>query len=184
VYTVGQIGKRFGLSRSTLLYYDTIGLLAPSGRSESNYRLYTDKDVQRMERIKTFRDAGLPLAAIKELLQSDRSSPSAILAQRLQNISTEIAQLRQQQHVIVKLLGRSQPFADPRIMTRERWVSTLMAAGLDEDGMRKWHAEFERAAPQAHQDFLESIGIEHEEIALIREKSRAQGEMATGSCSC
>ena len=183
MYTVGQIGKRFGLSRTTLLYYDNIGLLVPSGRSEANYRLYTDKDVQRMERIQTFRDTGLALAAIKELLQLGKSSPSAILAQRLQNISEEIAQLRQQQRVIISLLGPSQPLAGSPIMTRERWSATLLAAGLDEDGMRKWHAEFERSAPQAHQEFLESIGIDREGIARIREKSREMGEKATDSRS-
>src|SRR5574344_1987818 len=48
MHTIGQIAKRFALSRSTLLYYDTIGLLSPSGRSQANYRLYTDNDVRRM----------------------------------------------------------------------------------------------------------------------------------------
>lgn len=174
MFTVGQIGKRFGLSRSTLLYYDAIGLLTPSGRSEANYRLYTDEDVQRMERIQTFRDTGLPLAAIKELLHADWSSPSTILAQRLQNISEEISRLRQQQQVIIRLLDPSQALADSSVMTKARWVSTLTAAGLDERGMDKWHAEFERAAPQAHQDFLESIGIERDEIMYIRQNSRQQ----------
>lgn len=175
MHTIGQIAKRFALSRSTLLYYDGIGLLSPSGRSQANYRLYTDDDVRRMEQIQTFRETGLPLETIKTLLQPERSSPSSILAERLQNISEEIARLRQQQHVIVKLLGPGRSFADTGLMTRARWVSTLMAAGLDEDGMDKWHAEFERSAPQAHQDFLASLGLDAREIGLIREKSRADG---------
>ncbi len=37
MHTIGQIGKRFGLPRSTLLYYDAIGLLSPSRRSDANY---------------------------------------------------------------------------------------------------------------------------------------------------
>jgi len=175
MYTVGQFGKRFGLSRSTLLYYDAIGLLSPSGRSQANYRLYTDDDLRRMEQIKTFRDTGLPLAAIKDLLQPDWASPSIILAQRLQSINGEIEQLRHQQRIIIKLLGPSYSLADARTMNKARWVSILESTGLDEDGMNKWHAEFERSAPQAHQDFLESISIEPEEIALIRERSRGQG---------
>ena len=174
MHTIDQIGQRFGLSRSTLLYYDDIGLLSPSGRSKSNCRLYTEGDVQRMEQIRTFRETGLPLAAIKTLLQLDRSSPSSILAQRRQKIRAEIAQLRRQQHIIIKLLGPSQSFADSGIMTKARWVATLAAAGLDENGMNKWHAEFERAAPQAHQDFLASIGLDVEEITRLRENSREQ----------
>ena len=53
-------------------------------------------------------------------------------------------------------------------MTKETWISILRASGLDDDGMRNWHVEFEKASPEAHQDFLESIGIEAEEIELIR----------------
>ena len=42
--TVGRLARAFGLSRSTLLYYDSIGLLRPTGRSPANYRLYTRAD--------------------------------------------------------------------------------------------------------------------------------------------
>ena len=48
-YTVGQLVKAFKLSRSTLLYYDKINLLTPSGEwTEANYRLYTQDDFDRM----------------------------------------------------------------------------------------------------------------------------------------
>ena len=47
--TISQVASRFGLSRSTLLYYDTIGLLSPSLRSRANYRLYSPADVERKE---------------------------------------------------------------------------------------------------------------------------------------
>ena len=57
-------------------------------------------------------------------------------------------------------------------MDKDTWVSILRASGLDEAGMRNWHVEFEKTSPEAHQDFLESIGIEKNEIDLIREWSR------------
>jgi hypothetical protein len=47
----------------------------------------------------------------------------------------------------------------------------LEAAGLDEERMRNWHIEFEKSSPEAHQDFPESIGIDDDEIALIRQCS-------------
>ena len=49
--TIGKLSKVFGFSRSTLLYYDKIGLIRPSARSKSGYRLYNDKDVSRLEQI-------------------------------------------------------------------------------------------------------------------------------------
>jgi DNA-binding transcriptional MerR regulator len=52
MYTIGQVAKKYSLSRSTLIYYDRVGVLNPSGRSESNYRLYSDHDLEKMDRIK------------------------------------------------------------------------------------------------------------------------------------
>jgi hypothetical protein len=39
--------------------------------------------------------------------------------------------------------------------------------------MRKWHAEFEKNLPEAHQDFLESLGVPEDEITMIRKLSAA-----------
>jgi len=55
---------------------------------------------------------------------------------------------------------------------KESWIKLLETAGLDEAARNNWHAEFERLAPDAHQDFLESLGIPAEEVALIRKFSR------------
>ncbi|WP_241087474.1 MerR family DNA-binding transcriptional regulator [Candidatus Vondammii sp. HM_W22] len=41
MFIIGQVAKEYSLSRSTRLYYDSIGILTPSGRSTSNYRLYS-----------------------------------------------------------------------------------------------------------------------------------------------
>ena len=42
---------------------------------------------------------------------------------------------------------------------RKAWVEMLKSAGMDEEGMRAWHAEFEKRSPDAHHDFLLSLGI-------------------------
>lgn len=168
MYTVGQLGKRFGLSRSALLYYDTIGLLSPSARSEAGYRLYAEADVQRLDRIVTYREAGLGLELIARLLQAGDASAPLVLERHLQQINREIARLRQQQHVIARLLGDAEVLRKSRSMTKEQWISLLASTGLDEADMKKWHREFEKVSPEAHQDFLESLGIAPEEIALIR----------------
>ena len=175
MYTVGQLGKRFGIARSTLLYYDTIGLLSPSGRSAANYRLYNDRDAERLAQIKSYRQAGLGLEAIGELLRPERSVAAAILAQRLQEIVAEIAQLRQQQRTLLDLLGADRELAATRTLSRTHWTALLRAAGLDEDGMDRWHAEFERSAPLAHQDFLESLNISPEDVQRIRRRARETG---------
>lgn len=169
--TIRQMAAKFGLSRSTLLYYDRIGLLRPDYRTAAGYRLYNGADRQRLELICRFRSAGLSLARIERLLahpQPTRSALTAALHGRLTALNREIAALRRQQQVIVNLLSRAGSTKRTRLMDKPRWVALLRAAGMDEAEMRRWHEAFERQSPEAHQDFLESLGIPPAEIRKIR----------------
>ena len=174
MFTIGQLAKKYSLSRSTLIYYDNIGVLSPSGRSESNYRLYSDADLKKMDRIMLFRSAGLPLAAVSGLLGNEGGDLSTAFEQRLSAINHEIQGLRNQQKVILTLLENENSAQNSRVLTKEIWVSILKGAGLDEAGMKNWHIEFEKTSPEAHQDFLESIGIENSEVEMIRSWSRQE----------
>ena len=174
MFTIGQVAKKYSLSRSTLIYYDSIGVLTPSGRSESNYRLYSESDLKKMDRVQLFRSAGLSLDSIELLLEKENSELDSTLEGRLLTINSEIQKLRNQQKVILNILENETLAKDSRLMTKEVWVSILRAAGLDDAGMKNWHIEFERASPEAHQDFLESLGIEKDEVAAIRDWSRPE----------
>ena len=66
--TIGTLAKRFGLSRSTLLYYESEGLVSPAGRSRSNYRLYDASAIDRLQRVVSYRAAGVPLDDIRRML--------------------------------------------------------------------------------------------------------------------
>ena len=164
MFTIGQVAKKYSLSRSTLIYYDSIGILTPSGRSDSNYRLYSDSDLKKMDKISLYRDAGLSLASISSLLDKEGDELNSSLEQRLFSINHEIQDLRNQQKVILRILENEGSVRNARVMTKEVWVSLLAAAGLDEEGMKKWHIAFERTSPEAHRDFLESIGVDKEEL--------------------
>jgi len=48
----------------------------------------------------------------------------------------------------------------------------MRAAGLSDQDMQNWHIQFEKMEPEAHQEFLESLGIKSAEISKIREWSR------------
>lgn len=172
MHTIGQLMKRFSLSRSTLIYYDDIGLLKPSARSNANYRMYTDMDLQRMEQITLYKEAGLPLEEIAALLDEQSTAPTELLEQHLSNLNSQISHLRLQQQKVVQLLGKESQLRHSRTMDKAKWVSILAATGMSEEDMQQWHVEFERSLPEAHQDFLESLGIESGEIKMIRRCSQ------------
>lgn len=168
----------FALSRSSLLYYDRIGLLSPSSRTAAGYRLYTEDDVKRLERICTFRRMGLSIEDIRTILLSGDNPGTDLLEKRLKEIGEEILALKARQELLSKMLKRvvledEHPGVDKRM-----WVEMLRAAGMDEQAMNRWHSEFERRAPEAHHDFLLSLGIQEKEAFMIRAWSGKSGTSA------
>jgi DNA-binding transcriptional MerR regulator len=171
--TISALARRHGLSRSTLLYYDRIGLLKPSGRTPSGYREYTDRDEERLGQICLYRRTGLSLAEIRRLLDRPRKELAAALEGQLFELSTEIEALRDRQRIIVGLLKKPRLLERAGVMTRETWTELLRASGFTEEDMRRWHRDFERLEPRRHQRFLAFLGIPPEEIRKIRAWARA-----------
>jgi DNA-binding transcriptional MerR regulator len=89
MFTVTELGRRCSLSRGTLLYYESIGLLKPPTRTAGNYRAYGGKDLQRLDRICIYRKAGLKLADIRDLLDRPGGGASEVLKRRLKEIDVE-----------------------------------------------------------------------------------------------
>lgn len=171
--TISILAKKSGLSRTALLYYDRLGLLKPSGRSRSGYRLYSISEMDRLEKICLFRKMGIPLRDMKRLLDArGGNAPAEILRRRLRVLDGEIANLRNQQRSILELLKQKPLRTGDEMINKERWVEIMQAAGFKEQDMRNWHVQFEKMEPSGHQEFLESLSIPAEEIKKIREWSR------------
>jgi DNA-binding transcriptional MerR regulator len=170
--SVSQIAKKFGLSRTTILYYESCGLLKPALRTRADYRLYGEKETRVLEQICLYRSVGLSVASIRAVLASPQSEVASLLRRRLQELDSEINQLRQHQRVILRLLQSKDILRRARKMTKEKWVSIMKAAGLTEDDMNRWHREFERSAPDDHNEFLQFLHIPAAEINTIRDWSR------------
>ena len=97
-----------------------------------------------------------------------------MLRRRLVELSAAIERLRAQQSAIARLLKSAYQLRSIPMVTKEKWVAIMKAAGFSEDDMRRWHAEFEKAAPDEHQEFLEFLRIPAEELTRIRAWSRKE----------
>lgn len=167
MWRITELARTFGLSRSTLLYYDRIGVLKPSGRSDTGYRLYSSDDRDRLAAICSYRQAGLTIEDIRRLLSIEIEN-GAVLQRRMREIGKEINSLQRQQHLLGKMLQVQSLGELPATVDKQAWIEMLRAAGMDESAMERWHAEFERRAPEAHHRFLLSLGISEEEAVSIR----------------
>jgi DNA-binding transcriptional MerR regulator len=174
MYTIGKLARKFGIARSTLLYYDRKGLLHPRSHAKGEYRLYSEEEAARLERIRQYRDAGLSLSDIRLLLEKHKSEGTReILEERLRELNQEIIDLREQQHVLARLLGHRET-AKGKSFTKASWTELLRSAGFSESDMLGWHVRFEKNAPQKHVEFLRKLRIPEAEIDEIRR--RIQGK--------
>ncbi len=92
----------------------------------------------------------------------------------MRETAAKILGLKCQQRLLARMLSR---IASGRLLPavdKQLWIEMLRAAGMDQGGMERWHREFERRAPEAHNEFLLSLGIPQEEVAKIRSYSRGK----------
>jgi len=177
--TITKLARACGLSRTAVLYYESKGLLGRTKRSAGNYRVYSEKDLARLREVRRYRESGLTLADIQALFAEDGGGAAGVLEKRLAQVAADIERLRQHQRALLQLLGQKSAFRRTKAMTKEKWVAVMRAAGFKDDDMHRWHAEFEKQAPEDHAEFLRYLHIGEEEAGKIRDWSRKYP--ATGS---
>lgn len=68
--TVKEVSAITGVSIRTLRYYDEIGLLRPTELTDTGYRLYDNKALEKLQEILFFRELEIPLTDIKQIMDN------------------------------------------------------------------------------------------------------------------
>jgi len=93
IYTVNQLAKLAGISSRTLRYYDEIGLLSPKRICSNGYRIYSQREVDRLQQILFYRELGVPLDEIKNILTSKDFNEITALKNHLESLLQKRKQL-------------------------------------------------------------------------------------------
>jgi MerR family gold-responsive transcriptional activator of gol and ges genes len=97
---IGQAARASGVSTKMIRYYESVGLIRPADRTESNYRSFSDRDVNELRFIRRARSLGFSVEAIGRLLSlwRDRGRPSrevkAIAEQHVADLHARIAEMQ------------------------------------------------------------------------------------------
>ncbi len=92
-YTINKLAKMAGVSTRTLRYYDEFGLLSPERINSNGYRIYGQKQINRLQQILFYRELSVPLEEIKSMLSSKDFDEQAALECHLSSLLTRRKQL-------------------------------------------------------------------------------------------
>lgn len=134
-YSIDQVAAQTGLTKRTLRYYEEVGLLPPTDRTEGNYRRYSDEDIHRLEHIKKLRDLlGFSLADIREILEVEAERGVLKEAYRHETeAAAKIAQLDRGD----ELISRQLHLIEQKIAGLEQMRTTLQATIERHERIRK-----------------------------------------------
>ena len=134
---IGEVAERTGVTQRTLRFYEEKGLLRPPGRMEGGFRLYSEDDVKRVQRIRRLQDLlGTSLADIKEMVDAEevlrelraQYRPEAALAEKRRQLEKAIEVTQAQQGIVkqkVKQMRELESQIEERLKLFERWAIEL-----------------------------------------------------------
>jgi DNA-binding transcriptional MerR regulator len=126
---IGELAKQTGLSVRTLHYYDEIGLLVPSHRTEADHRLYSDADIMRLQQILSLRQLGFSLKEIQDCLENPEYSLPQVIELHCDRIRQQIAL---SQTLLKRLNGIAQELQTTQSVAVETLIETMETITMTE----------------------------------------------------
>lgn len=92
-YTVQKLAGLAGISTRTLRYYDEIGILKPARINSSGYRIYGQKEVDLLQQIMFYREMGVNLDTVKDIITNASFDETAALTYHLDHLLAQKQQI-------------------------------------------------------------------------------------------
>jgi len=132
-YTVQKLGQMAGISTRTLRYYDEIGILKPARINSSGYRIYGQAEVNRLQQILFYKELGVSLEVIKDIV----TSPSYDGAQALREHREQLLNKRKQLDVLIANVEKTLASMEGKItMTDQEKFAGFKQQLIDENEAR------------------------------------------------
>lgn len=114
---IGEVAERTGLSLRTIRYYEEVGLITPSARSQGGFRLYTEEDIARLDVVKAMKPLDFSLDEMRGLLESldtldDPAATAKDHADALERLDMFHAATDERCHALRRQLSIAEGFAE------------------------------------------------------------------------
>lgn len=166
-YTVQKLGALAGVSTRTLRYYDEFGILKPARINSSGYRIYGQAEVDRLQQILFYRELGLSLEGIKELI----TAPSFDGAQALREHHEKLLQRRQQLDMLILNVERTLAQTEGRItMSNEEKFAGFKQKLIDDNEQKYGQEAREKYGDDAVDQSKRKLGnMTEEQYAAVQQ---------------
>ncbi|HYE83386.1 MAG TPA: MerR family transcriptional regulator [Clostridia bacterium] len=136
-YTVQRLAKLAGVSTRTLRYYDEIGILKPARINSSGYRIYGEKEVDRLQQILFYRELGVSLDSIREIV----TAPSFDGVKALREHREKLLEKREQLDLLITNVDKTMALTEGRIKMNDREKFEGFKQKLIDDNEKKYGKE-------------------------------------------
>ncbi|MEC0172716.1 MerR family transcriptional regulator [Paenibacillus graminis] len=178
-YTVQKLGALAGVSTRTLRYYDEIGILRPARINSSGYRIYGQAEVDRLQQILFYRELGLSLEGIKELV----TAPSFDGARALREHHEKLLQRKQLLEMLILNVEKTLAQTEGRITMSNEEKFAGFKQKLIDDNEQKYGQEIrekygEEAVEKSNRKLKNMTEEQHAAIQQLEAEMFAMLEQA------
>ncbi|NLG88494.1 MAG: MerR family transcriptional regulator [Clostridiaceae bacterium] len=139
-YTVKKLAALAGISARTLRYYDELGLLKPARISSSGYRIYGQKEVDTLQQILFYRELGVELERIKEIITSPEFDMTSALIEHREKLLAK----RKQLDILIANVERTIAFAEGRTQMSDKEKFEGFKQNMIDENEKKYGEEIRK----------------------------------------
>ncbi|CAN7642792.1 MerR family transcriptional regulator [Paenibacillus sp. LjRoot153] len=170
-YTVQHLGKLARISTRTLRYYDEIELLKPARINSSGYRIYGQNEVDRLQQILFYREMGIPLEQIKDIM----SSPTYDGTRALMDHREQLLDKRRQLDILIANVENTIASKEGRLTMSNKEKFEGFKQKLIDDNEKKYGKEIREKygddkVNKSNQKLQNMTQEQHEEVTRLAEE--------------
>lgn len=170
-YTVQKLAQMAGVSSRTLRYYDEIGILKPARTNSSGYRIYGQQEVDRLQQILFYRELGISLDQIKEII----SAPAFDAADALKEHREKLLEKRKQLDLLITNVEKTIASAEGRTTMSDKEKFEGFKKKMIEDNEEQYGKEIrekydDETVDKSNAKLMNMTQEEHEAVTKLAEE--------------
>ncbi|MCH1626532.1 MerR family transcriptional regulator [Ferdinandcohnia quinoae] len=170
-YTVQKLASLAGVSARTLRYYDEIGILKPARINSSGYRIYGQVEVNRLQQILFYRELGVSLDSIKDIV----TAPSFDGASALKEHRQKLLEKREQLDILIANVNKTIALTEGRMNMSDKEKFDGFKKNMIDENEKKYGKEIrekygDKAIDQSNEKVMNMSEEEHEAVTKLTEQ--------------